>query len=67
MQRTEIIKAVDAYAEASGLKQTTICQYAVQNRHFYDNLVGGKDYQVGTADRLIEWMRANPAEARGAA
>lgn len=67
MQRSQIIKAVDDYCAETGLKASTVCQYAVRNRHFYQNLKDGSDYQVGTADRLMRWIEENPAHARGAA
>jgi hypothetical protein len=66
MDRQELIRKIEAFSQASGLKPTTVCQYALQNRRFYDNIVAGRDYQVGTAQRLTEWMDRQSAE-RGAA
>ncbi len=66
MNREQIIKAVDDYAERSGLKRSTICQYALQNRHFYNNLKSGKDFRFGTAERLLAWMRDNPPNPKAA-
>jgi hypothetical protein len=65
MDRTDIIRAIESEAAASGLKPTTICQYAIKNRHFYGNLVSGLDYRVGTAHRIMIWIEA--ARARRAA
>lgn len=58
MERTHIIAAIEAEAARSGLKPTTICQYAVKNRNLYDNLVNGLDCQIGTARRLLDWIAA---------
>lgn len=66
MQRDRVIKAIETYSALSGLKASTICQYAVQNRHFYDNIVSGGDYKVSTAERMIQWIKDNPATLRKA-
>lgn len=63
MDRNQIIKAIDDYAKATGLKQTTICQYAIRNRRFYKNLKDGLDYRVGTARRVLDWIDENQPEA----
>lgn len=65
MHRTRIIKAIETYSDVSGLKPSTICQYALRNRRFYDNLVTGGDYLSRSADRLMEWIKANPAQGKG--
>lgn len=67
MQRDRLIKAIETYAAISGLKPSTICQYAVQNRHLYDNLVSGGDYRASTAERVIAWIKDHPASQRAGA
>ena len=64
MQRERLIKAIETYALLSGLKASTICQYAVQNRNFYDNIVSGGDYKISTAERIVQYIRENPATLR---
>lgn len=64
MERTVIITAIEEAAALTGLKPTTICQYAVKNRNLYDNLVRGLDCQLGTAQRVMDWISAAKA-ARG--
>lgn len=64
MHRHQIIKAIETYSDLSGLKASTICQYAVRNRHLYDNLVSGGNYTALTAERLIQWIKDNPATLR---
>lgn len=64
MQRERLIKAIETYTLVSGLKASTICQYAVQNRNFYDNVVSGGDYKVSTAERMVQWIKDNPASLR---
>lgn len=64
MQRERLIKAIETYALLSGLKASTICQYAVQNRNFYDNIVSGGDYKISTAERIVHYIRENPATLR---
>ena len=66
MDRNQIIKCIDDYASASGLKPSTICQYAVKNRFAYDRLVSGS-LSMRTAEDIIEWMTANPVSSEGAA
>ena len=63
MDRNQIIKAIDEYATQSGLQHTTICQYAVQNRHAYERLRGGS-LSMLTAEKILAWMKENPASAR---
>lgn len=65
MHRTRIIKAIETYSDVTGLKPSTICQYALRNRRFYDNLVTGGDYLSSSAERLMDWIRAHPAKGRG--
>lgn len=67
MQRERIIKAIETYSAVSGLKASTICQYAVQNRNFYKNLTLGGDYKASTAERMVQWIKDHPASLRGAA
>ena len=68
MDRQDLISKIEAYSAVSKLKPSTICQYALSNRRFYDNLRAGKDYQVGTGERLLGWMQKHPpAERKGAA
>jgi hypothetical protein len=62
MDRTEIIKAVDDYAEASGLSQSTICQYALRNRKVYDRLKNGGSCSFASVEALLRWMEENPAK-----
>lgn len=61
MDRQQIIKSIDDYASASGLKPSTICQYAVKNRNAYDRLVSGS-LSLRTAEQILEWIAANPAQ-----
>jgi hypothetical protein len=65
MDRTKIINLIDEYSALTGLKQTTICQYALANRKFYQRLQGGYFHETH-AQRLVEWMEANPATERAA-
>lgn len=68
MDRQDLISKIEGYSADSGLKPSTICQYALSNRRFYDNLLAGKDYQVGTGERLVAWMQKHPpAPRKGAA
>jgi hypothetical protein len=63
MDRNQIIKTIDDYAAQTGLQQSTICQYAVQNRKAYDRLRSGS-LSMLTAEKIVEWIRENPASAR---
>jgi len=59
MTRLQTIKAIEKYSARSGLKPTTICQYAMQNRKFYERLHTGYFHEV-YAKRLLDWMDDNP-------
>jgi hypothetical protein len=63
MDRQHLINKIEQFSDASGLKPSTICQYAVLNGRFYDNLVSGRDYQIGTAQRLIDWIDSQGSQA----
>jgi hypothetical protein len=63
MDRAKIINLIDEYSALSGLKQTTICQYALANRKFYQRLKGGYFHET-QAQRLAEWIVNNPASER---
>jgi hypothetical protein len=60
MESNDIIRAIDAYAERSGLKPSTICQYAVRNWRLYDELSSGRECLPRTARRLMAWIHDNP-------
>lgn len=62
MNRADAIAAIKAHADRFGLKATTIGQMAVRNRHLLRNLEQGKDVQIGTLERLAEWMREDAAK-----
>lgn len=56
MDKHTLMSAIEQHSVLTGLKPSTICQYAVANRLFYANLMAGKDYQIGTATRLLKWI-----------
>jgi len=61
MDRVSTISAIDAYAAKSGLKPTTICQYAIANRKFYDRMCNGYFHEVH-AKKILDWIDQNPVE-----
>ena len=61
MDRISTIKAIDSYAADSGLKPTTICQYAIANRKFYDRMQTGYFHEVH-AQKILDWIEENPVE-----
>lgn len=60
MERDQIIKAIDDYCAASGLKPTTVCVYALKSQHLYDRLRAGGECLPRTAKKLLAWIEANP-------
>lgn len=68
MQRSDIIKAIDDFSAKSGLKPSTIGQYAARNRNAYKSLKSEGRVSIATIERLLCWMADNPPETfRGAA
>jgi hypothetical protein len=65
MDTHDLISAIESHSAKTGLKASTICQYAITNRLFYHNLVAGKDYRVGTAKRLLDWIASRDAAGLG--
>lgn len=63
MDKHTLMSAIEQHSARTGLKPSTICQYAVANRLFYENLVAGKDYQIGTATRLLEWIKVHKTQS----
>lgn len=63
MKQAQIIKAIDDYAKASGLKPSTICQYALKNRKVYDRLKNGGSCSFASVEALLAWMDENPPKA----
>lgn len=59
MTRAEIIKMMDGYE--GKLQPSTIGQYAIQNRHFYEKLKSGS-VSVKATERVVQWMKDNPPE-----
>jgi hypothetical protein len=67
MDREQIIKVIDDYAEASGLSQSTICQYALRNRKVYERLKNGGSCSFASIETLMAWMEKNPPKSAGTA
>lgn len=63
MEREELIKAIDAFAEVSGWSPATICGRAVGNTRLYKRLAGGGECVPSTAKRLYAYI-ATETEAR---
>ena len=69
MTRQEIIAAIEAHAEATGLSPSTITGRAVGNSRLYARLVAGRGCTIDVAERLRAWIAASAASAneKGAA
>lgn len=65
MDRISTIRAIDDYAKASGLMPTTICQYAIQNRKFYERMKGGY-FHEDRAKRVLSWISKQGVTRSGA-
>lgn len=57
MDRETVIKAIEDFSATSGLKPSTICQYALRNRLVYDKLKNGGSPGFSSIERLMDWMR----------
>ena len=56
MMPSDVIKLIDAAAEASGLSPHTIGRYASGNGNFYGRLKRGLDLTTRRAARVIQWL-----------
>lgn len=59
-----IITEIKQYAEATGLKPTTICQMALGNPRYFDRLSDRTERLADEAKRLREFMAANPPQQK---
>lgn len=57
MQKNDIIKAIEDHAARFNLKVTTIGQLSVKNRNLYHKIKNGSDIQIGTAERVLDWIK----------
>lgn len=55
-----LTEAMDAHAEAYGLKVSTIGQASVQNRHAYENARRGT-ISINVAARILDWIAEDAA------
>lgn len=55
MNDLDIIKIVDDFSSETGLKPSTICQYANRNHRLYEKIKKGR-YDREGAKRLINWI-----------
>ena len=60
MERTSVIKAVEAHAKKYRLRLTAIGQMAVANRHAYERLKRGTAHEK-TARELMAWIEGDRA------
>lgn len=60
MQRKDFIEAVEQYSKETGLKPSTICQYAIQNRKFFGRVCGGY-FHEDTAEKVLSFIEAHRA------
>lgn len=67
MDPSIIIAEIDAHAQASGLKATTICQRALGNARLYERIKRRCDRYAEEAEKLRRWMAENPPQTGEAA
>lgn len=60
MKQHSIIEKIDAYAEATGLSRTTICERATGNTRLYDRLVKRQKHDAEIAARVEAYIEAHP-------
>ena len=63
MSTAEAAQAIEAHAAKSGLKPTTIGQYALEDRHIYGRLKSGGAVHDKTLERLAEWLAKSDVRA----
>ena len=66
MDREQIIKKIEKYAQAASLAPSTVCQYALRNRKVYARLKAGGTCSVASIEALLHWMAENPVKGGAA-
>jgi hypothetical protein len=64
--RATLIARIERFAAESGLKPSVVCHYAIRNQRFHDNLLDGRNYWHGTAERLLNWLSSTDPKNVGA-
>lgn len=59
MDYAHLIARIDAHSAATGLKPSTICQYAASNPLLYERLISGGYCAPKTAQKVLEWIDQN--------
>ena len=52
------------HCAVEGISLSTLSRRALNNGKFFDNLVNGRDFTVGTFDRLIQYMDAEEGKSQ---
>ena len=58
-----IFREITDYAKRVGISPSTVCARAVNNGHLYRRLESGGDCSTRVAERLRNYMAANPERA----
>lgn len=63
-QLHNIIRQVEAYAEAAGVKPDTVCRAATKNPRLFERLKRRAADVEADIERLEKWMRDNPVNVK---
>jgi hypothetical protein len=56
MNADRLIERIKQASALTGMTPATLCQYGIRNSRFFQNLLDGKDFQHGTATRLLKYL-----------
>jgi hypothetical protein len=60
--RKKLLKAIEQYALLTGLSTASISRYAVNNCRFYKCVFEGKNYTMNSYEKVMFWIKKNPAK-----
>ena len=61
IDKEQLIKEIDAHAEATGLSRATICERATGNSRLYGRLIKRVAHDADIAQRVKAFIANNPA------
>ena len=58
-----MLAACDRYCELTGRARATVSTLVMNDGKFFDRIASGKDFRMGTFERVMGWFAANTPKA----